>query len=187
MYLRFFLRVLISISFISFSQNETKDINWHERNILTWNDFKKVDNMPYGYGYAKANAFTRSGIKTSLGRYGDGYVVIKVTAYMGTNKSFVLRDYMSNYLLKHEQGHFNISEIFARKMRLRLKKAIINQIIFDNISDNIEKELRNYQKLYDKETNHSKNIEKQEEWDIKIANELKELEEYSNIYIKCLM
>jgi len=83
----------------------------------------------------------------------------------------------STYVLNHEQGHFNIAEIHSRKLKKELKifenenyqknytiiKSKMSQLILDATNNE-----RYMQDLYDMETEHSQNREKQKEWDEKI-------------------
>jgi len=87
-------------------------------------------------------------------------------------------------LLKHEQGHFDIIEIFARKLR---KKLFMHYQLNDKLSNksfykiynSVISEYRLFNKAYDKETNHALNITIQKKWDDKINNTLISLQEYS--------
>ena len=74
-------------------------------------------------------------------------------------------------ILKHEQLHFDIAEVFARKLREKIKNH--NKEFFDLESYNKEIDLIYqryflYQERYDRETKHSLNIDKQNEWEEKI-------------------
>ena len=88
---------------------------------------------------------------------------------------------LTNELLKHEQGHFDITEIYARKLRqsLQIKKYKNYKLIgkdVDKIYDRNNLEWRQFQNSYDKETDHSKNKNKQLEWNEKIQNLLIKLD-----------
>jgi hypothetical protein len=88
----------------------------------------------------------------------------------------------TDYLLNHEQIHFDMGEVFCRKMRKQYKEKPFPNSTFaqeaSKLYNKILKEYNDEQKLYDKETNHSINKEKQAAWDIKVANQLKELEKF---------
>lgn len=92
--------------------------------------------------------------------------------------------------LQHEQGHFDITEIYSRKLRKKLsdytfkKKSLkANFMKFYNGNAAL---LDAEHDLYDKETDHHRIEEKQKEWDKKIAEQLKELEAYkeTNLTLK---
>ncbi|MFN3446408.1 MAG: DUF922 domain-containing protein [Bacteroidia bacterium] len=114
-------------------------------------------------------------------REGTPYFVIE--AIIVKSKSFI-RD-SSLYALNHEQMHFNITEIFARKLRMRLTK--LNFAKVSNMQkklqeqyDKIGAELSAYQDSYDRETEHGQNPAKQKIWNEKIMLELTELNEFES-------
>lgn len=78
----------------------------------------------------------------------------------------------SGYHLRHEQGHFDITMLGAETFVDELKKAtftvqnyqlLINQIFDRDYDENIA-----LQNEYDRETKHSIDKEKQEEWNKRI-------------------
>lgn len=82
-------------------------------------------------------------------------------------------------ILNHEQGHFDIAQIFALKMNLmyfenRFSKSN-NQL--QEIYNICYERYSKVQEKYDKETNHNKNREKQLYWDNSIQGELQKLNE----------
>ena len=84
----------------------------------------------------------------------------------------------------HEQKHFDIVELYARRMRkdLALLKcssmAVLNETA-DSLYKLYDKEMDRYQDQYDEETDGSMNGDKQREWNRKIPDELHLLELYS--------
>jgi len=91
----------------------------------------------------------------------------------------------SDNLLKHEQGHFDIAEIYARQIR-----KMITQISYNRLSEFFEKIkyiekkqgslLKKEQKKYDYETNLSRDIEAQSKWSKEIEKRLTALNDYNN-------
>ena len=90
----------------------------------------------------------------------------------------------TDYILQHEQGHFDITELFARKLAKELKEYKFNPRKYQDDVSKIYKKLMDekeeYQNKYDKETDFSRNKEQQAEWLEKIKDELDELDEYAN-------
>ncbi|MBK7883872.1 MAG: DUF922 domain-containing protein [Chitinophagaceae bacterium] len=83
----------------------------------------------------------------------------------------------SGNLLRHEQGHFDLAELFARKLRQAFKNYKFNnpatiQNDFKQIAKDIRSERDKVNTMYDKETNFSINKEKQVYWSKRIAKEL---------------
>lgn len=180
--------LLIIISFISLAFNiivqkaDTK-IYWSTEKLLTWDDFQ---------GKAQANstnaAISSTGIIYSPApKQETGKLEIDIICYFDKKKSWVKINSKDETGLKHEQGHFNISEIYARKFRktvigCKLKTKTWNDKLQKLYSQN-HIELNKYQDLYDKETDHYRNQQKQIEWNEKIAKELKELDDYIETHL----
>jgi predicted secreted Zn-dependent protease len=100
------------------------------------------------------------------------------------NKSWVKSEYKSDFeLLKHEQLHFDISELYARKFREQLSKMSFTENVKIEISDLYEKITKKkieLQNEYDIETDHSVNILKQKQWGQKILIELQKRASYAS-------
>ena len=99
-----------------------------------------------------------------------------MNAYFYPNESWYKPDICDDFILGHEQLHFDISELFARKMRRKLRRTSFSDNVkaeIRKIYKDILKELKDYQELYDWETDFSRNREKQLEWNKKITEALK--------------
>lgn len=111
-------------------------------------------------------------------------IILFLPATFSINTSWVIKKYETGELLKHEQLHFDIIELFARKLRKRILNTKITtkgtQEQLKKLQTDLQNEENAYQNLYDKQTDHSRNKQKQKEWGEKIAKELKELEDYSD-------
>ena len=61
----------------------------------------------------------------------------------------------TDYILSHEQGHFDITEIFARKLNEALQNYTFNKKTFrrdiNSIYQSIVEQKEEYQKTYDEE------------------------------------
>ena len=75
---------------------------------------------------------------------------------------------LNNQALDHEQGHFDIAEIYARKIRSEVARQIITKSDFDSkfklLYDRIYQEYQKFQVKYDQETNRGLNLNKQQEY-----------------------
>jgi predicted secreted Zn-dependent protease len=104
---------------------------------------------------------------------------------MNTQKSWTKTS--SDTILTHEKRHFDITEIYARKLRKAFKEKRFSQSTLNKESkalfNSINKELNKQQVLYDKETNHSINRQQQLNWESKIEKELNALSEYKSIAV----
>ncbi|GAB4290668.1 MAG: hypothetical protein Kow0068_16090 [Marinilabiliales bacterium] len=151
-------------------------VYWEERNIVTWDDFKKVKNLK-GDEAAYIRVATHSEFE-----YQNDSLTVTIRTYMDPKNSFVEKDNESDYLLKHEQLHFDIQEIYSRKMRKRIKETNLS---FNSLSKELDiifkeemKRAEEFQNQYDKETNHSLNKEVQQKWEQKVIKELDNLSDY---------
>jgi hypothetical protein len=156
---------------------DSKDelIQWKDHPILSWADYKGKPDPNSG---AAASTATYLAVEYS---FKDGKLGYKITCSFSRSKSWGL--HKNEHILAHEQGHFDIAEIFARKLYKKLTEYRFNknryqtdlQQIYQDITD-AKEEMQNQ---YDRETNHSINNEKQAEWLDKIMKELKEFEAYA--------
>lgn len=120
-------------------------------------------------------ALTASGISYQFSTDWEGgemVVDFVVTAYFYPERSWYRPELCDDVILSHEQLHFDISELFTRKMRERLAKASFSKNVkaeVNKIYVQVIKELNQFQNQYDKETNFSRNREQQLLWNQKVA------------------
>lgn len=162
------LLFLISIGI----QEET--ILWEKDRRLTWEDFKGTPNNN------RAAAITASGLTYRFSTVKkDNQVVrvdFKVSSFFYPQKSWYIPAICDSITLKHEQLHFDITEVFAEKFRKRLAKTTFTnnvkaevKIIYDEINVALQK----FQNKYDLETDFSRNRENQANWNQKIDSLLR--------------
>lgn len=161
-----------------FEQTET-EIEWSSHRKLKWEDFK---GKPDTINFPNSNAVTISSIHfkgNTPNLFANGS--LSVTAMFNQFGSWVLSGKESDYLLKHEQLHFDITEIYARKIRKVLSEVALKPLEEEKVWDTLRKikyAYENRQKLYDSVTRHGINKETQGEWKAIVKSELKDLEEY---------
>jgi hypothetical protein len=169
----FLLSIIFFPKIFSPTRNDSL-IDWSADKKLTWDDFKQRPDAS-----SPNAALTSSIIKYDFGYNNvDG---LKFHIHCQFDKERSWGRTKTDYILSHEQGHFDIAEIFARK----LNKAFKEYTPTSNIKKDINKiysdlmhQLQSTQEQYDKETNFSINKPQQEEWLKKIKDQLKELEAY---------
>lgn len=169
----FAFAILTLINFQSAQEDET--ISWQSNIRLSWSDFKGKPPVN-----ARAAATTASGISyqfSTSGTRNQIEVDFKIDTYFYPNKSWYQPKVCDSIILSHEQLHFDISEIYARKFRKRLSKATFThenvKVKVQSIYREINQELGNYQHKYDSETNFSRDHAQQFIWNDKIASALK--------------
>lgn len=154
------------MSFVSAQDYEV--IVWSPDLNLTWSDFKAQPSNN------RAAATTASGItyRYTTDVIGDVMKVdFTITAHFYPNKSWYRPELVDTHILEHEQLHFDISEIFARKMHERMATTKFTRNVrkeVRKIYNQINKEMNDFQDTYDTETNFSRNREQQEFWKQKI-------------------
>ncbi|NJB70522.1 hypothetical protein GGR42_000984 [Saonia flava] len=163
------LLVLLSTSLSSYCQI-LDTIPWAKGRGLTWKDFRAKPKVG-----SNAAAVTASGITysfSSLARGSEVEVEFKVNTFFYPDKSWYKKEVCDDIILSHEQLHFDISELFARKFKKRLNELTFTLKIKEEVRTiykDILKELSDFQELYDWETNFSRDTEKQLEWNKKVA------------------
>lgn len=167
------LSTLILLFFLIPSEIDEEKIPWNEDRKLVWADFKGVPNGPPDYV-----ASTNSGVSFSYSyreRNGVGEIKFTVLSNFYPNLSWYRPSKVSDYILAHEQMHFDISELYARKLRLRLA-VIPHDRDFkskaETVYDQIEADRREMQFQYDVETDHSNSKEEEFHWRDYIAKQL---------------
>jgi len=170
---------ILSFLFFFNIHTPTDTLHWSENRKLTYNDFKVRLNTTEGNV-----AQTASGISISyeynqeLEKY-----VIEVYSFFTFSDSWMHKDGKNEYVLNHEQKHFDITEIYARRLRKELSETNINykniRTVTSQLYNKILDDWNARQTLYDTQTYHGLRRSIQEEWDKKISQELEDLKLYA--------
>lgn len=162
--------------FSCFKTDKSNDyLLWSENRPLTWDDFKGKPEKRF------AAASTCYDILKEIS--GNKVTIKAVFFYYKSWKKWPLDE-----VLWHEQKHFDIVELYARKLRKQISeiKYTTQQDLetkIDALYKVIDKEMDEYQDLYDEESEGSMNGEKQREWNKKVMEEIKALEKFKSIEI----
>ena len=156
--------------------NEDETIAWRTARKLSWNDFMCT---PEKQGDAVASTSTSLGIAYQVK---DGKLAYDISCHFSKKKSWGLLK--TDYILAHEQAHFDITELHARKLYEALYNYDFNSATFKKdiaaIYERIVKEKEAMQEAYDSETDHSRKRRLQYEWLDKIDTLLQETEMFSS-------
>lgn len=163
---------------LMFFKSETKNtdtlIFW--QHTLTYSDFLK--NPDFSKDTITAESFV--GFKCDYNYDTEtNKFEYSVKAFFDPNKSWIKIN--DTAVLKHEQLHFDIAELFARKLRNLLSYLKVDFTIDEKVEGYIKKteeEMKQYQNLFDKETFYSRNKLQEEKWRNKIQDQLKEYERF---------
>lgn len=159
--------------------NEGEDdtnIPWSGRRRLNWEDFRCA---PVRNTEAVALTSTSLGITYKVK---NGKFVYDITCTFSKQHSWGLLK--TSYILAHEQAHFDITELYARKLHQQLQDYRFNERTFkqdiSNIYHQVVKEKEAFQELYDGQTDHSRKKGVQEEWLVRIEALLADTESHRN-------
>lgn len=153
-----------------YAQEEEKAILWSLEKRLSWDDFQAE---PPSNGNVAAT--TASGISYYFSsREIDGRMQVDFTVrtYFYPEKSWHIPEMCNEVILSHEQLHFDIAELFARKMRRQLTDTDFTRDIKAEVREiykQINLELREFQNRYDQETDFSRNVAQQKAWNATIS------------------
>lgn len=166
----------LSLALVSlFSVSQSNLIEWTSDRKLTWNDFKMTPDP----GSQNA-ALTNTSINVEFGFSKKG-LTWTIKCRFDKNKSW--GRVKNNLVLSHEQGHFDIAEIHARKLNKALKEYKFDSRTVSNdvnrIYDRVMKQHHEAQQEYDRETDFSRKVEAQLDWLKKIEGDLKSLSDYN--------
>ena len=165
-------------STISSTKDKDSTLIWNTDRKLIWDDFLGKADKHSGYA-----ALTSSKIGFDTEWFDDSVIVI-IPTYFDHHKSWVLGD-GTDELLAHEQGHFDIAEIIARKVRKELSFQKFTDITMTSKKINTiykkhtQHSWSSYDK-YDQETKHGTVKSKQKDWLERISGELKELDKFDS-------
>lgn len=176
---RFFL---ILVLFTNNSVKDTDTIEWNESKKLSWIDFKGPKDAS-----SDAAAVTASGITFSYSvRKTDGLITsfeTQVYAHFYPENSWFIDSRCNDHILKHEQLHFDITELYVRIFRYKISQLKVSQNIKSQLSKihkDINQELAEMQEAYDTQSQNSINKEEQAKWNTYIAENLKKFKAYKS-------
>ncbi|WP_139920663.1 DUF922 domain-containing protein [Hymenobacter sp. DG01] len=152
-------------------------IEWRANRPLTWDDFRSrpaTDQLA---------ALTSSSIDAKVGCV-DYVFSAQVQAVFVPMESWV-RDpkRATPQLLRHEQLHFDLTEVHARLLRQKLSLVKLDceklQPAFNNLTKVAFLTWQREEARYDQETNHGLNLPRQQAWEQQTQQRLQQLEAFA--------
>lgn len=155
-----------------FTVQSQEGIPWKPHFSLSWKNF--TGPVPKGL---TAAATTASGISYDFSTINEGdalKISFNVNAYFYPKRSWHKPKICNDTILFHEQLHFDITELFARKMRKKLATTKFTKNVKQEVRQIYKvtlRQLNDFQNRYDSETNYSRNLTVQRRWakEIKFA------------------
>lgn len=169
---RFSVLIFIFCVFQVKAQNETDRITWSSQSKLKFKDFtgvpkaivySAISSLQFNYDYL---------IDFDTLEYNIFAFFLKKNSWMKTNNA---------ELLCHEQLHFDISEVYSRRIKRKIRvlsgqyvnDSIIHQIFTEEHKNNVT-----IDSIFDAQTSHGKNDRAGKLWSEKIQKMLDSLDEY---------
>lgn len=151
-------------------------IFWSENRKLVWEDFQSK-NQP---NTSKAAATTFCGISYLLNSPTKKFSSkeVKIESFFVPSKSWAHSDHKTDLVLMHEQSHFDIAELFARRFRKLISDKILDAKTLQKHYTNVYESYKDFQQDYETVTNHGRIREKQLEYSEKINQEIEKLSDF---------
>jgi hypothetical protein len=168
------------IAFLVYVPATARVLTWDQHPALAWSDFQGRARRNTG----EPSAVTDTGFRVQL-ECKEGALDIRVTAEFYPSSSWVMQGRKSPELLHHEQGHFDITELYARKMRKAIRDAKIScedeqraEGAGKRIFEELDRAWEKAEKGYDGETKDGTDVGKQKGAVERIATALAGLRDY---------
>jgi hypothetical protein len=180
----FIILLLISCTNTLFVQDDGEDeaMVWQKNRKLTWNDYQGKQQKRF------AAASTVYSMYRNISKTSSGNIIATVKALFYPKDSWK-SSWIDDALLAHEQKHFDIVELYARKLRKQLTQIKVRDEAdaeqkLDSLHKIIDTEMDAFQDKYDDETNSSMAHDEQISWIKKIDAAIDSLSAYQNTEVK---
>jgi hypothetical protein len=160
--MKFFLVTAFIFLLSVITNAQDNSIKWEENKSLQWVDFSGKENDT-----SRFDAECYAEICYSYTFYDLDDFDFEVEARFDKNTSWSRKGKQSDELLKHEQLHFDIAQLFANELKHEFENFNYTKNYQQEIVELFQKKKLEYklmQQQYDDETNHSLNKQKQKEW-----------------------
>jgi hypothetical protein len=141
---------------------------------LRWTDFRGTPSMR---GPSAAVAFTSFAYEgSSLLRKDTLQITLSLQVFFIRSASWVRSGNMDSYSLAHEQLHFDITYLVARRFMQKVRQLPLTRDDYDSMVqyEYLEsfREMNRLQEEFDGETRHGTIVSAQQEWIAKVGREL---------------
>ncbi|HZV69782.1 MAG TPA: DUF922 domain-containing protein [Saprospiraceae bacterium] len=188
--MKFLLSLCFVISYLSLFSQETASIEYSPDVDFNWSIFKGKVNPRHVASMGKNTAAVTVSSLTYRTQVKGKSATIKVSALFLPFESWTRYPKLehADEALNHEKRHFEICEIYARKIRQAIITSHFSQTRFstslESLFNKIVNEYRLEQSKYDRETKHSTDPVQQKRWNKIIDAQLESLSAYANPMVK---
>jgi hypothetical protein len=171
----FLLSLIAFLSMSAYYGQQSRYLAWDSKEPLQWNHFQgksEADDHVHG-------AVTYAGIELVVDHvsFPGGNVRFKAHAIFDQKRSWVKEGKPDRALLSHEQLHFDITEVYARKLMHKLNELRLSKKDKANVKkwqNRYWQAQLNTQNLYDRESVHGLHVEQQKAWRKLVDKELRQ-------------
>lgn len=153
-------------------------IYWSRERKLQWSDFR------YREPISIYTAGASTAISVSIDPYEEDHLPNYHITFRFNRSLSWTNDSISHDLLRHEQYHFDIYELYARRIRAKIlelrEDGIEQKGAYTNEISRLLEECRLFQEEYDKQTAHGFLRTHQESWEVYVDQLLSELQTLSS-------
>ena len=163
------------ILFVVFAKAQDK-LFWNENRKLVWADFQSQTKPNTSQAAATTYCGMSYLLKSSTKKFTDKQV--KIESFFIPSKSWSHPEHKTDNVLMHEQSHFDIAELFARRFRKIISDKSLDVKSLQKYYERIYDDYKAYQQDYETVTNHGRIRDKQLEYSQKIDEEIEELSDF---------
>jgi hypothetical protein len=153
---------------------------WPQHPRLTWDDFRARPPKSTSY----PSAVSDTGFNYQL-VCKNGLLDIDAAAFFSPGGSWVRPNGKTPELLRHEQGHFDMAELYALKLRKAIQDGKIGcgdtakaNAAGGNVVGEFQREWQNAERQYEEDTKYGTDLRKQDAASKRIAADLAALSGY---------
>lgn len=168
------LFVVVPLLIAGFSHPGADQLPWSETYHLKWEDFQAApDSNAFGSALTTVTIKARPNRQNRRLEYDINAFFLRSHSWSKTR---------SIHVLNHEQIHFDLAELYARKARKKVQElqqlGINDYRVYNSALQAIFQESNEMDAKYDRETLNGALLKKQISWDLTIGTHLKELYRY---------
>lgn len=160
------------------------EFTWTPERRLSWDDFRGPV-QPYSSDNIAAATFCAIGFETNTVSQNNPTLRVNVFNTFYTRKSWIREEEKNPEILAHEQGHFDLCELYTRKLRERMSNVKVDvaslRATLKGIYAQLQQEYQERQQLYEDETNHGLIYDQQDRWEAMITQELAQMEKWKDV------
>lgn len=156
------------------------DLAWPEHPRLTWNDFQGQPPQRLSH----PSAVSKTGFNYQL-RCTAGKLDVDARAFFSQTGSWVIPGKKNPELLKHEQGHYDMAQLYALKLKKAIRDANVScgdpaqaNATGQRMARQSQNDWENAEHQYEQDTQNGTNLPKQTAASNRIAGELAALQPY---------